>query len=235
MRPVRVVLAATFLGALALGCSTAPGSGPDAVAEQVAGAAGPPSATETELDAEPRVDADAGPTTVVDGVPMGYRPDAQGAEAAAREFVRATASMVTMAPEAAVAAQRVMAASAAEEDLVASRSSELQNIWGSAGREDLSYWYTPIASRASMRGAEEALAEVWYVGVLRSSLTPGLQTWRTASFRLVWEDDDWRVHEESEVVGPVPTSSLREPPTSTSAEMNSLLEGFEPAWAGAGR
>ncbi len=232
---MRVVLAATFLGAVAVGCSTAPGSRPGAVAEGVAGAPGAPAATEAEVGAGPGVDAEAGPSTVVDGVPMGYRPDAQGAEAAAREFVRATASMVTMEPEAAVAAQRVMAASAADEDLVARRSAELQNIWGSAGRQDLSYWYTPIASRASMSGAQEALAEVWYVGVLRSSLTPGLQTWRTASFRLVWEDDDWRVSEESEVVGPVPTSPLSQAPTSTSAEMNSLLEGFEPAWAGAGR
>jgi hypothetical protein len=135
--------------------------------------------------------------------------------------------MVTMAPEAAVVAQRVMAASAAEEDLVASRSAELQNIWGSAGREDLSYWYTPIASRGSMSGAQEALAEVWYVGVLRSSLTPGLQTWRTASFRLVWEDGDWRVSEESEVVGPVPMLGLGQTPTSTAAEMDSLLVGFD--------
>ncbi|MGI8711557.1 MAG: hypothetical protein ACR2LA_11255 [Acidimicrobiales bacterium] len=232
---MRVVLGGTLLGVLAVGCSTAPGSRPGAVGEEVAGARVAPSAAEAEVGAGPGGDAGAGPSTVVDGVPMGYRPDAQGAEAAAREFVRATASMVTMEPEAAVAAQRVMAASAAEEDLVARRSAELQNIWGSAGREDLSYWYTPIASRGSMSGAQEALAEVWYVGVLRSSLKPGLQTWRTASFRLVWEDDDWRVDQQSEVVGPVPTSPLSEAPTSTSAEMNSLLEGFEPAWAGARR
>jgi hypothetical protein len=227
VRRMRVVLAATFLAVLAVGCSTAPSSRPGGVAEEVAAAPGAPSATEADLASGPEVVAEAGPTTVVDGVPMGYGPGAQGAEAAAGEFVRATASMVTMAPEAAEAAQRVMAASAAEEDLVASRSSELENIWGSTGREEVSYWFTPIASRASMTGPQEALAEVWYVGVLRSSVVPGLQSWRTATYRLVWEDEDWRISEESEVAGPVPTLPISETPTSA-AEMDVLLDGFDP-------
>jgi hypothetical protein len=164
---------------------------------------------------------------VVDGVAMGYRPDAGGAEAAAREFVRATASMVAMEPAPAVAAQRVMASSATEESLVTTRSAELQSIWGSAGRAGLSYWFTPVASRAEVSGDGEAIAEVWYVGVLRSSLAPGQQLWRTATYALVWEDDDWRVSEESEVVGPVPMLGLGQTPTSTAAEMDSLLAGFD--------
>jgi hypothetical protein len=168
-----------------------------------------------------------GPTTVVDGVAMGYSPDVDGAEAAAREFVRASGSMVTMAPAEALAAQRVMAAATIEEELVAKRSAELENIRRSAGSEGVSYWFTPIASRASLNGEAEALVEVWYMGVLRSPLTPGMQWWRTAAYRLVWEDDDWRVAEESETAGPIPTLPLSETPTSA-AEMDALLEGFDP-------
>ncbi len=169
----------------------------------------------------------SGPTTVVDGVAMGYSPDADGAEAAAREFVRASGSMVTMAPAEALAAQRVMAAAAIEEDMVAKRSAELENIRGSAGTEGVSYWFTPIASRSSLNSEGGALAEVWYMGVLRSPLTPGMQWWRTAAYRLVWEDDDWRVAEESETAGPIPTLPPGETPTSA-AEMDALLEGFDP-------
>jgi hypothetical protein len=171
--------------------------------------------------------AGSGPTTVVDGVAMGYAPDAEGAETAAREFVRAAGSLVAMAPPEAMAAQRVMAAAAIEEDLVATRSAELQNIWGSAGTEDVSYWFTPIASRASLTDRGEATAEVWYMGVLRSPLTPGMQWWRTATYELVWEDEDWRIARESEVAGPIPTLPIGETPTSA-AEMDALLEGFDP-------
>ena len=195
-----------------------------------ASTAAPPSlssGTDPALAVPSAAVAGSGPSTVVDGVPMGYSPDADGAEAAAREFVRVSGSMVTMAPAEALAAQRVMAAAAIEEDLVAKRSAELENIRGSAGTEGVSYWFTPIASRSWLTGGGEALAEVWYMGVLRSPLTPGMQWWRTAAYRLVWEDDDWRVAEESETAGPIPTLPIGETPTSA-AEMDALLEGFDP-------
>ncbi len=195
-----------------------------------ASTAAPPSlssGTDPALVAPSAAVAGSGPTSVVNGVAMGYSPDADGAEAAAREFVRASGSMVTMAPAEALAAQRVMASAAIEQDLVAKRSAELENIRGSAGAEGVSYWFTPIASRSSLTSDGEALAEVWYMGVLRSPLTPGMQWWRTAAYRLVWEDDDWRVAEESETAGPIPTLPLGETPTSA-AEMDALLEGFDP-------
>lgn len=233
MRRLVVLLAAG--AALALLVSAVQrGSGPGASAPGAsttgAAIAVPPSlssGTDPALAVPSAVVAGSGPTTVVNGVAMGYSPDADGAEAAAREFVRASGSMVTMAPAEALAAQRVMAAAAIEQDLVAKRSAELENIRGSAGTEGVSYWFTPIASRASLNSEGEALAEVWYMGVLRSPLTPGMQWWRTAAYRLVWEDDDWRVAEESETAGPIPTLPLGETPTSA-AEMDALLEGFDP-------
>ncbi len=188
----------------------------------------PPSSGAEPAPADPpAVVAGSGPTMVVDGVPMGYRPDVDGAHAAAREFVRASASMVTMPRPDAVAAQRVMAAAGTEDHLVATRLAELETIWGSAGSEDVSYWYTPIASRAEISGSGEAVVDVWYVGVIRSPLMPGLQWWRTATYRLVWEDDDWRVAQESDVAGPVPTLPGGQTPTSA-AEMDAVLEGFDP-------
>ena len=188
----------------------------------------PPSSGTAPAHADPpAVVAGSGPTMVVDGVPMGYRPDVAGADAAAREFVRASASMVTMPRPEAIAAQRVMAAATAEDDLVATRLAELENIWQSVGSEDVSYWYIPIASRAEISASGAALVEVWYVGVIRSPLMPGLQWWRTASYRLVWEDDDWRVAAESDVAGPIPTLAGGQTPTSA-AEIDAVLEGFDP-------
>lgn len=158
---------------------------------------------------------------------MGFSPDAAGAEAAGRTFVEASAAMVDMDPAEAIAAQRVMAAAAAEEDLVFARSAELGNIWDSAGPEVARYWYTPIASRAQLGFPGQARAEVWYVGVIRTPLVPGLQWWATATYDLVWEDGDWRVAAESEMPGPVPTLPVTQPPTA-SAEMDALLEDFAP-------
>lgn len=228
MRRVLVLPAAVLLATIAVGCSGRSASPPDAATEMATAAPlSPEAAVEGAFTGLAAGEGGSGPSTVVDGVAMGYRPDAEGAEAAAREFVRATASMVAMEPALALAAQRVMTASAVEESLVTKRSAELQNIWGSAGRDGLSYWFTPVASRAEVIGDGEAIAEVWYVGVLRSSLVPGQQVWRTATYALVWEDDDWRVSEESEVVGPVPMLGLGQTPTSTAAEMDSLLAGFD--------
>jgi hypothetical protein len=225
-----VVVAAVALVVVAVqGGSRPEGSGPGASTTAASTATLPPpsSGTEPAPADPPAVVAGSGPTTVIDGVAMGYSPDAAGAEAAAREFVRASGALVAMAPAEAVAAQRVMAAAAIEEDLVVSRSAELENIWGSTGNGDVSYWFTPIASRASLTDPGEALAEVWYMGVLRSPLTPGMQWWRTATYELVWEDEDWRIARESEIAGPIPTLPSGETPTSA-AEMDALLEGFDP-------
>ena len=233
MRRFVMVLAAG--GALALVVSVVqrgsdPGASAPGASTAEASTATPPSLsseTDPALAAPSAAVAGSGPRTVVNGVAMGYSPDADGAAAAAREFVRASGAMVRMAPAQALAAQRVIAAGAVEDGLVAKRSAELENIRGSAGSEGVSYWFTPIASRASLTSEGEALAEVWYIGVLRSPLTPGMQWWRTAAYQLVWEDDDWRVAEESETTGPIPTLPVGQTPTSA-AEMDALLEGFDP-------
>ena len=233
MRRLVIVLAAGAALALVVSVvqrgadpgASAPGA--STVEASIAAPPWPSSGTDPALGAPSAAVAGSGPTTVVDGVAMGYSPDGTGAEAAAREFVRASGAMVTMAPAEALAAQRAMAAAAIEEDLVAKRAAELESIRASAGTEGVSYWLTPIASRASLNSEGEALAEVWYMGVLRSPLRPGMQWWRTAAYRLVWEDDDWRVAEESETAGPIPTLPLGETPTSA-AEMDALLEGFDP-------
>lgn len=229
MRRLLVVLCAVLVAAAAQGCSGPEASAPGASTEEASSAPLPPSAAGTDVaPASPlAVVAGSGPTSVVNGVPMGFSSDAEGAEAAARQFVRASAAMVAMAPTDAIAAQREMAAAAAEEDLVSTRSAELQNIWGSAGPGAASYWYTPIASRASLGAPGKARAEVWYVGVIRSPLVPGLQVWATATYDLVWEDDDWRIGAESEMPGPVPVLPVTQKTPTSGAELDALLEGFQ--------
>ena len=225
-----VVVAAVALVVVAVQGGSRPetsGPGASTTAASIATLPPPSSAAEPAPADPPAVVAGSGPTMVVHGVPMGYRPDVDGADAAAWEFVRASASMVTMPRPEAIAAQRVMAAAGAEDDLVATRLAQLENIWKSVGSEDVSYWYTPIASRAEISGSGEALVDVWYVGVIRSPLVTGLQWWRTATYRLVWEDDDWRVAQESDVAGPIPTLAGGQTPT-PAAEMDAVLEGFNP-------
>jgi hypothetical protein len=173
----------------------------------------------------PTAPAPPGATTVVAGVPMGYRQDVGGAKAAAANFAKAYGTLVALDEAGAVAAKRAMASTAAAPELVAAMQSKLatlRQVWPVGA---ITYRVAPLAVRVRMEGADAATAEVWYVGVVAGRGIPTYEEWVTQSFKLVWERDDWRIAAESDAPGPRPDPGRQSP--ATAAELDTRLAGFE--------
>ena len=175
--------------------------------------------------ASPALPESAGPTTVVDSAPLGYRHDAAGARAAAVSFTRLNQALVQMDEPAAAAAWRAMSAEASAEALVAevrSRLGEIRRTWPAG---TLSYRVAPLATRAVEEGPDNVTVEVWYVGVVAGRNLATYEEWVTDTYRLVWEREDWRVAAFADAPGPRPDPGAQQP--ASAPEIEGFLAGFE--------
>lgn len=169
--------------------------------------------------------SEGGPTTVVDGVPMGFAHDRGGAVAAAVTFARFNEDLVAMSVEEAIAARRAMASGRSGDvlaEIIAAELGEFRDAWPVG---ELTYRVAPMAVRVDEAGPELALVDVWFVGVVAGRNLATYEEWITETYRLVWERDDWRVDAISETAGPRPEVGHQEP--ASAAEMSALLDGFE--------
>ncbi len=166
-----------------------------------------------------------GPTTVVDGVPLGYRQDRSGAIAAAVHFARLNEALVRMSEEQAAAARWAMAAESARAVLVEDVLAQLGEFRSAWPVGELSYRVAPLAARAEEAGAEAMRVDVWFVGVVAGRDLVTYEEWITETYLLVWERGDWRVAALSEASGPRPDPGYQDP--DSPAEMSTLLAGFE--------
>ena len=172
--------------------------------------------------------APLGATTMVAGVPMGYRHDASGAKAAAAAFAQAYGTLVALDEAGAVAAKRAMASTAAAEQLVGemrAKLAALRRVWPVGA---VTYRVAPLAVRVRMDGADAATADVWYVGVVAGKGLPTYEEWVTETYRLVWERNDWRIASDVETAGPRPDPGRQSP--ASAGEMEARLAGFGPVW-----
>lgn len=173
----------------------------------------------------PGVPEPTGPTTVVDGAPMGYRHDVAGAKAAAVCFTRLNQSLVQMDEAAVVAAWRAMSAEGSAEALVAdvrTRLGQLRRTWPAG---TLSYRVAPLAARAVEESPDHATVDVWYVGVVAGRNLATYEEWVTDTYHLVWEREDWRVAAFADAPGPRPEPGGQEP--ASAPEIEGFLAGFE--------
>jgi hypothetical protein len=170
--------------------------------------------------------AEEGPTTVVDGAPMGYRHDRAGAVAAAVAYARLNEDLVLMSMGEAMAARRAMGSERAAgvlADNIASELGEFREAWPVG---ELTYRVAPMAVRVEEASPEVMRVDVWFVGVVEGRNLAAYEEWITETYRLVWERDDWRVDALSETSGPRPDVGHQEP--ASPAEISALLDGFEP-------
>lgn len=167
----------------------------------------------------------AGPTRVTDGAPMGYRPDAAGAKAAAVNFARLNEALVQMSESAATAAWRAMASTSSAKALVEDFSARLGLLRSRWPAGSLTYRVAPLAVRVSEATPADMRVDVWYVGVVAGASLPTYEEWITETYRLVWERDDWRVAEFSDAPGPRPSPGNQAP--ASPAEIDARLADFE--------
>src|SRR5438094_5874109 len=105
------------------------------------------------------------PTTMAAGVPSGFRRDPAGATAAGLAFLRASPEVIAMPEPAVLAAQRVMATTAAGDALAADLHSKLAALRDGFGPGPLGYRVAPLAVRAEVTDADHADVVVWFVAV----------------------------------------------------------------------
>ena len=190
-------------------------------------AATPPPPPPGVFPPSPPPPAGAGPTTVVDGVAMGYAHSPAGAEAAAVGFLRLDSALVGMSDEAASAAKRVIASSGAAEALVADVVAKLGALRkGYPGGATL-YRIGVLASRVSPANADRVRVELWHVGVISPPAAMPYEEWATQRYELVWERDDWRVAGEASTPGPRPLSLPRGEPSGP-GQLEAAMVGFGP-------
>ena len=171
----------------------------------------------TDPAADPRGAADApaevppvGPAEVVDGIPHGWRHDADGARAAALAALSltgkiATAGFITRSDI--IGSIATSSYGPALASLSSAQLAELSAELGDAGVSPTGLVWSemPLTARIVSADDRRAVVEVWAVLVVG---VPGVgaprQAWRTVTVELAWERGDWRIDGWDTRPGPTP-------------------------------
>ncbi len=169
----------------------------------------PDPAVPVTVDAPPAV-LPVGPTEVVDGVPHGWRHDAEGARAAALAAVSltgkiATAGFITRSDI--ISSIATTGYGPALASLSSGQLAELSVELGGVGKSpsELVWSEIPLTGRNVSVDDRRAVIEVWAVLVVG---VPGVgaprQAWRTVKVEVAWERGDWRIDGWDTRPGPTP-------------------------------
>lgn len=151
-----------------------------------------------------------GPTRETHGVPVGWRHDRHGAEAAAAAYVDASRLVATAGP---LARRDVVLALSTPDygpSLVDATNHELDDLFFSMGerglnRSDLIWSEHALTLNSTVRSDNEIEVRVWSVLVIAArGGSVSRQIWRTSTLNLRWVDDDWKVDRWSSDPGPLP-------------------------------
>lgn len=196
-------------------------------------ATGPDPAVPVSVDAPPVV-SPVGPAEVVDGVPHGWRHDAEGARAAALAAVSltgeiATAGFITRSDI--ITSIATTGYGRALASLSSSQLAELSVELGGVGRSpaELVWSEIPLTARFVSVDDHRAVVEVWAVLVVG---VPGVgaprQAWRTVTVEVAWERGDWRIDGWTTRPGPTPALAA----TSVVSSVEGIAEVI--SWPSAG-
>lgn len=173
------------------------------------------SATDPDAAVPVAVDAVAlespvGPAEVVDGIPHGWRHDAEGARAAALTVVSltgeiATAGFITRSDI--IGSIATSGYGPALASVSSGQLAELSAELGDAGVSlaEMVWSEIPLTARVVSGDEHRAVVEVWAVLLVG---VPGVgaprQAWRTVTVELAWERGDWRINGWDTRPGPTP-------------------------------
>lgn len=169
----------------------------------------PDAAVPVAVDA-PALASPVGPAEVVDGIPHGWRHDAEGARAAALAAVSLTGKIATAGFITRSDIIGSIATSSYGPELASLSSAQLAELSAELGDTGVSpaelVWSEiPLTARVTSAGEHRAVVEVWAVLVVG---VPGVgaprQAWRTVTVELAWESGDWRIDGWDTRPGPTP-------------------------------
>lgn len=196
-------------------------------------AADPDAAVPVTVDAPPVV-SPVGPAEVVDGVPHGWRHDAEGARAAALAAVSltgeiATAGFITRSDI--ISSIATTGYGPALASLSSGQLAELSVELGGVGMSpaELVWSEIPLTARIVSVDNHRAVVEVWAVLVVG---VPGVgaprQAWRTVTVEVAWERGGWRIDGWTTRPGPTPALAA----TSVVSSVEEIAEVI--SWPSAG-
>ncbi len=146
-----------------------------------------------------------------------------GARAAAVAYLEATEEAVTMTPVEAAAAQRRIATAGFAELFAADTEQRMNELIASVPG-GIRLRVAPIAAR-SVADGDDWLVSVWYAQAITLIGEGVVDDWRTAHYRMRWEDDTWKIASFESNRGPMPGRGTQAA-SATPIEFEALLSGF---------
>ena len=146
-----------------------------------------------------------------------------GARAAAVAYLEATEEAVRMSPTEAAAVQRHFATADFAEEFGADTEQRMIDLT-TAVPNGIVLRVAPIEARSAPDG-DDWLVAVWYVQAITIAEESVVDDWRTARYRLRWEDDAWKIAEFSSERGPMPGRGTN-PPSASPQQFEAILTDF---------
>lgn len=160
----------------------------------------------------------------VDWEPLEFERSVEGARSAAITYLESTEEAVTLSPEQAAVGARSMASAAFQDEFAADTEARMAEL-----RESIPAGITlrlaPIETRVSADG-DSWQVSVWFVEAITVGTDAVVDDWRTASYRLVWEDGTWKIDEFASERGPMPGRGSQ-PASESPSGFEALLSGFD--------
>jgi len=187
-------------------------------------------ATVGERDLRAQLDPDT-PAVRAESSPLLTPPDGflrteAGALAAAVSYLEATEEAVTLAPVDAGAAQGDMATADFADEFAADTERRMSELVA-AVPGGIRLRLAPIEARSVPDGADW-LVSIWYVQALTLVGDAVVDDWRTANYRMRWQDDTWKIASFESNRGPMPGRGTQ-PASATPTQFEALLSGFSDA------
>ncbi len=198
MRYVKLaVLPVLVVGiAVAFRASLVEGDEPDS-------AAAPAANSDTPLDdVEPDEAGANEPSSGAQPAEAGLDRSEQGAVTAAVRFLELTEEVVSMSPEEGAALQRSISTGSSARQLSDEVAETLRAVQLDVP-EGLAVTVAPVGVTALERGDGWDVS-IWYVEVIVYGDQLAVEQWRTSTYSLEWENDEWRMSGLESVDGPTP-------------------------------
>ncbi len=146
-----------------------------------------------------------------------------GARLAAVAFLEVTEEAVALSPSEAADLQRTMATGGFAEEFAADTEQRMTELV-QAVPGGIKLRVAPIEAR-SIADGEDWLVSIWYVQAITIVDESVVDDWRTASYRMRWEDDTWKIASFESRRGPMPGRGTQ-PPSDTPTRFEALLSGY---------
>jgi len=147
----------------------------------------------------------------------------QGARSAAVAYLETTEAAVEMSPEEAATLARSMSTERFADTFAADTENSMIELLETVP-DGVTVRVAPIEARSTPTG-DDWLVSVWFVEAITVGKEAVVDDWRTATYRMVWEDDTWRIDSFESERGPTPGRGTQ-PGSTTPAGFEALLDGF---------